>query len=146
MWLITLLFFLLHGCVEEEHPFNLPYAPVNFVIDINGIDSDLHDLSYKLFHQGRAAREHVGFGGLLIFKNHDGDIFAFDLSCPYEQARDVWVKPNDNWEAECSVCGSKYEIFYGSGQRRSGPADKGLQKYQVIPDTHPKGRFLIKNH
>lgn len=144
-YILIAMLFLLHSCVEEEHPFSLPYAPVYFEIDLNGVDSDLHDLSYKTFKVGRTIRERVGYGGLLVFRNHEGTVIAYDLSCPYEKARDVRVKPNNQWKAECPECGSLFDMLTGIGNPETGPSELPLQKYNVIPDSRQKGRFLIKN-
>lgn len=145
VWLIILSLFLLSGCKTEEHFSNFPFAPVNFMIDLNGLDSDLHELSYKIFHQGRFFQEHVGLGGLLVFRNTAGEIIAFDLSCPHEASKEIRVKPNDFWKAECPACGSSFDMLNGLGSPVSGPSKSYLKKYNASPNFHQKGQYLIKN-
>ena len=143
--LLLIPLFWVTACVEEESHFSLPYARVHFQIDINGIDSDLAPFGYKTFLKGRTYGEFVGYGGLLIFRTVEDEIFAYDLSCPYEKDPTVHVNPQENGEAVCPKCGSTYIMMYGLGTPDKGPADKSLQKYPVRRHSQTGGMFLISN-
>lgn len=141
----TLLFLsllMLFSCVKEEEIYTIPYASVYFKVDINGLDSDLTHFSYKTFTEGRTIGESTGFGGLLVFRNSEGNIFAFDLCCPHERAKDIRVVPSDVGEAICPTCHRKYVFWTGTGHCEQGGAS--LQKYAVYGSTYP-GVFHIRN-
>lgn len=151
--LIPLLW--ISACAEEEMPYSLPYARVGFQIDIHGIDSDLTPFSHKSFTQGRTAGESTGYGGLLVFRTIQDEIYAYDLSCPYEKDKSITVHPETNGEAVCPECGSVFVIMYGHvesggimyglGTPRKGPATERLQSYPVRTIPQRNGVFLITN-
>ncbi len=135
-------FFSVFSCVKEEPLYTIPFAPVYFRIDINGLDSDLTHFTYKKYLSGRTIGEQVGYSGLLVFRDSEGEIFAFDLCCPQEDSREIRVEPEDNGEAACPVCGNRYVFWTGTGHEVSG--GESLQKYQVLGTTQ-SGVFHIRN-
>lgn len=140
--LIISLLLSLFSCVKEEEIYTIPYAYVNFKININGLDSDLTHFSYKTFTEGRTIGESTGFAGLLIFRDSNGDIFAFDLCCPHERSKDVRIVPSDNGEATCPICKRKYIFWTGTGHCVQGGSP--LQKYAVYGSTI-QGVYHIRN-
>lgn len=146
---ITILFFILlfsvASCVDEASSFTVPYSRVYFQIDINGLDSDLTFFGHKTFVQGRTVGEQTGYGGLLAFRTIDGNIFAYDLCCPYEDNREVKVKPADSGKAVCPKCGSVFVTMYGLGTAESGPSNESLQIYSVRKNLNREGVFVITN-
>ncbi len=86
---------------------------------------------YAVFESPRRAGEYVGYAGLLIFRNQEGQIFAYDLCCPKERSKTVKVIPNSRGEAVCPVCCSVYSIWTGFGNVVSGSSTLTLQKYNV---------------
>ncbi len=141
--LFTLI--LLSSCAKEESPFTIPYAKVNFEIDIRGIDSDLRPFTYKIFTRGRSVNEFVGYGGLLIFMSAEGKIFAYDLCCPYEDDKSILVEPQSNGKAICKTCESSFITMFGLGTPEGGPSKESLQKYQVLPSSQRPGVYFITN-
>lgn len=142
--IVVLLFVVLTSCITEEPKFTIPYAPVRFSVDLNGVDSDMYPLSYKIFTRPRAINENVGYGGLLIFRNHENKIFAYDLCCPHEDDKNIRVKMVDNISAQCEVCGSLFEVMSGLGIKQSGVSSENLQRYRV--DTSRRtGAYMIRN-
>lgn len=137
--------FVAVSCGKEESAFTVPYAKVNFEIDLNGIDSDLGPFKCKVFTKSRAANEYVGYGGLLIFMSTDGVMYAYDLCCPYEDDKRVLVQPLNNGKAICQKCGSSFILMYGLGTCESGSSKESLQRYQVLPVSHRSGVFYIRN-
>ncbi len=107
----------------------IPYGTVNFKIDLMTDKIDYFD--YAVFDSPRRSGEYVGYAGLLIFRNQEGQIFAYDLCCPKERSQTVKVIPNSRGEAVCPVCGSVYSIWTGFGNVVSGPSTLPLQKYNV---------------
>lgn len=141
---LTLVLLTLFSCTEEENPYVLPYARVNFQIDVNGFDSDLTYFSHKSFTKPRMAGEFVGYGGLLLFRTLEGAVFAYDLACPNEKDRTVHVVPENAGKAECPVCKSVYVTMYGLGTVESGPSGNPLQRYRVEKGSR-EGAFRIVN-
>lgn len=140
-----MLFVFLASCIKEEPRFTLPFSVVRFEIDLNGVDSDLQPSLNKVFTKPRSRNEAVGYGGLLIYRSYDNSIYAYDLSCPYEEDQSVLVTPLDNGKAFCEKCESTYITMYGLGTPESGPSKESLQKYNVVPIAHRAGAFYIRN-
>lgn len=146
---VFILFFILLlsvvSCVDEVSHFTVPYSRVFFQIDVNGLDSDLTFFGHKTFTQGRTVGEQAGYGGLLVFRTTEGNIFAYDLCCSYEDNREIKVKPTDNGKAVCPKCGSVFVTMYGLGTAESGPSDESLQRYTVRKNSNREGVFVITN-
>jgi len=88
--------FLSSSCTQEIPALTIPSAPVNFKIDLMTDKIDYFD--YAVFESPRRAGEYVGYAGLLIFRNQEGQIFAYDLCCPKERSKTVKVIPNSRGE------------------------------------------------
>ncbi|MBO4977583.1 MAG: hypothetical protein J6C67_02565 [Muribaculaceae bacterium] len=76
----------------------------------------------------------TGFAGVMLVGDVNGTPRAFDLACPVDPKRNVRLFINDNHEAQCPVCGSRYDVFSLEGYPVGGPAaDKGygLRQYRV---------------
>lgn len=90
----------------------------------------------------------TGYGGVLQVCGFDNELFAFDLSCPFEHNPNVRIAIDENTlNAYCKECGSTYDVFYGSGAPIDGPSavnKYALRKYNItyIPAT---GSFMIIN-
>jgi len=139
----TVIFFsfLSSSCTQEIPALTIPSAPVNFKIDLMTDKIDYFD--YAVFESPRRAGEYVGYAGLLIFRNQEGQIFAYDLCCPKERSQTVKVIPNSRGEAVCPVCGSVYSIWTGFGNVVSGPSTLPLQKYNV--SKYSDSAYTIRN-
>lgn len=131
----------LFSCAKEQTHITIPYAPVYFKIDV--VSDKIGFFDYAVFEKPRLMGEFTGYSGLLIFRNQDGTIFAYDLCCPHEKNKDVKVEANNVGEAICPVCGSKYDIWTGLGNVKSGQARQPLQTYRVVPIS--EGVFRIQN-
>lgn len=119
------------SCTPDEIKSSIPYAPVNFKVDVVADKIDYFD--FAVFERPRLAGEYVGYAGLLIFRDHEGVLFAFDLCCPYEKNRDIKVRPNSSGEAICPVCHTTYDIMHqGQGFVKTGPGKMRLQRYSVL--------------
>jgi len=138
----TIIFFsFLSSCTQEMPDLTIPYGTVNFKIDLMTDKIDYFD--YAVFESPRRAGEYVGYAGLLIFMNQEGQIFAYDLCCPKERSKTVKVIPNSRGEAVCPVCGSVYNIWTGFGNIVSGPLTLTLQKYKV--SKYSDSAYTIRN-
>ncbi len=76
----------------------------------------------------------LGFGGICIFRDLNGDIGCCDLACPYENLRTVTLTVKMPY-ATCTQCGSKFDLSYGTGTPLQGPAKSILKLYTKIIDT-----------
>ena len=141
----SIVLLLAVSCADEAPRFTVPFARVYFQIDINGLDSDLTYFAHKTFTRGRTVGEQVGFGGLLIFRDDRGNIFAYDLCCPHEDDKNIRVEPTDNGKAVCPKCGTVFVTMYGLGSVESGVANQSLQRYNVSKSSRGEGAFVVTN-
>lgn len=139
---IMLIIMVLSSCVDEAPRHSIPFAPVNFRIDLNSYDIALKNaMSYKIFSEKdrRFASDRFGFSGILAVTDATGaSIYAYDLCCPYEDNKTIRVDPDYdptgyNGKACCPSCGSIFVLMYGLGSVESGPAKEPLQRYTVMP-------------
>src|SRR5690554_5033881 len=144
-----LLFLALPFCSDEAPRATIPFAPVRFQIDLNGLDHSLNNpLAYKIFtEQDRLSpQEHFGYSGVFVVMDANGKIpHAFDLCCPYEKTRGIKVVPTDDGTAHCPSCGSTFITLYGFGTVEEGPATEPLQRYRVFPVPSLPGVFQVTN-
>lgn len=146
---ISLLIFIVAmvpSCGEEAIRNTIPYARVNFTIDLNGMDHELRNpLSYRIYGSDdrRVESDRMGYAGLLVVTGADGTIYAYDSCCPHEDNKQVTVLPKQDGTAGCSHCESQYVTIYGLGSPVSGPSSESLQIYRVIPLKD--GTFQIIN-
>ena len=148
--LLLILFLPLSFCADEAPRSTIPFAPVNFLIDLNGLDHSLKSpLSYKIYtEQDRQSNEdRFGFSGLLVAAANTTEtvLYAYDLCCPHEKRRDIKVVPTGNGTAACPACGSTFVTMYGFGTVEEGPASEPLQKYHVLPFPSRLGTYRIIN-
>ena len=86
----------------------------------------------------------TGVGGILLCTTYLGTPVAYDLACPVECSAKVRVHINENNEAECAKCGSRYDVFEQLGRPISGRAAEqgwGLQLYNVGPG--PRNEYMM---
>lgn len=86
----------------------------------------------------------TGLGGVLLCTTYMGTPVAYDLACPVECRASVRVFINDDNEAECPVCHSRYDVFEKFGYPVAGTAaDRGygLEVYSVGPG--PQGEYMM---
>lgn len=78
----------------------------------------------------------TGFGGVLLCTTYAGVPVAYDLACPVECRANVRVYINDEFEAECPMCHSRYDVFEKYGYPIGGKAAEegfGMEIYNVSP-------------
>lgn len=142
---------LLYSCGETQSIYVITPAEVNFKINTNSTDKELTTPSnIKTFTSPRLANESIGRSGLLVICSAHtitGSIYglyAYDLCCPYENAQNIRVSPNQkDGTAKCSTCGTVYDVFNGLGSVVSGPSKNGLQRYNVRYASSEPGIFYI---
>ena len=141
IWFFFLIFFLVvFSCGKEESRQTVPYAPVNFRVDLTGYDVVLNNPhSYKVFteRERRLPSDRFGYAGVLVVSDAVGGLHAFDLCCPHEDNRNILVDPDYegkgyNGKVRCPECGSIYVTMFGLGSVESGLSTESLQRYNVI--------------
>lgn len=147
--LVLFLSMSLGACKDETPRATIPFAPVSFQIDLNGLDHPLKNaLSYKTFTEQdrRSGEDRFGYSGVLVVSDATGtSLYAYDLCCPHEKRRETKIVPNDDGTAECPVCGSMFVTLYGRGTVEKGPGTEPLQRYRVIPLAVHPGMFQVVN-
>ena len=111
------------------------YGHYRFFSRENGIPANY---SYKI-------NDYTGFGGVMLIYGIDGPL-AYDRACPVEAKKDVGLYiDEDNFEAYCKKCGSRYNVCEAFGAPVSGEAvDKkfGLRRINVLPSG---GGYIISS-
>jgi nitrite reductase/ring-hydroxylating ferredoxin subunit len=128
-----LLFFF---TCTKEYSNPIPVRHVFLEVDLTFRDKVLQPVpSYKIFNSKNTVhgKEFTGYGGVLVTNSIFGGYKAFDLACPNEVRSDAVVEIDDDYNAVCKVCGSKYEVIstYGSGACISGPSKYSLRPYHT---------------
>lgn len=138
--------------------FRIPYFPVHIDLDNTGLWN-----TYGVSGVGTSRtfiRElkvpanfpytqltYTGYAGVLLICDINNEPLAYDLACPVEVSSNTRVFINDKLEAECPVCGSRYNVIEAYGAPIYGPAvDKkyGLQRYVTVPTS--LGGYLIRHN
>jgi len=141
---ISLFIFSFCGCGEEEEKNVIPVYPVNFKINLNSTDAVLRSpASFKEYVKGSypvLETQSLGYGGLIvvnsIYATNIPDLFAFDLSCPYEGAAHVRVKGLSDGTAKCEKCGRVYDLM-ANGRIKGESSGLHLQRYAVRGTSNP---------
>ena len=124
----------------------IPVRPVYLELDLTFRDKELNaHLSYKIFTDKNTigGKERTGYAGVLVTNSLDG-YKAFDLACPNEVRMDAVVEIDNENNAVCKVCGSKYEVIlnFGSGMCISGPSKHALRQYSTIKNNNS---LIVRN-
>ena len=140
---------LLFSC-KDSHESPIPsYYQVYLDIDFQTPrDKDLKGIpSYQIYTEANIVKgkEMIGFGGILVVHALNGEYKAFDLACPKESNSSVRVHIEDDYNAVCPVCGSRFEVILNSssGMCISGPAKYPLRYYQVI--GYGSNKLIVRN-
>jgi nitrite reductase/ring-hydroxylating ferredoxin subunit len=86
---------------------------------------------YLLFEKQVFVTDRIGYGGILVYTDLNGEYCAFDLSCPYEAKPTIRVEPNTTGQAVCEGCGSVFDLTSGIGNPISGKAKEVLKRYKA---------------
>lgn len=88
---------------------------------------------------------YTGYGGVLLMMGMDSPM-AYDLACPVEVSQDIILSiNNENFEAVCPRCGSRFNPLTGDGGPVSGVAINnkvGMRQYRVNASG---GGYFISN-
>lgn len=149
--IVSCVSFLFLGCGKEEEKDVIPVYPVNFKINLNGVDAILKTPgNYKEYVKGSypvLAGEALGFGGLIvvnsIYATNVPDLFAFDLSCPHESVANVRVKGSGDGTATCEKCGRTYDLM-ANGRVKGESSGLHLQRYRVISTSETDVFYIIR--
>jgi len=117
-----LVFAFTFSCKNEDDP--IPYAYVNFYIDLNAPD-------YNILNAiGGFVSVTGGYKGIIIYRHSFEEFYAFERACTYDPTAEYGMVKMDNTGlfAIDSVCGSKFSILL-DGTPVDGPATFALKRY-----------------
>ena len=114
----------------------IPSRYVYIEVDLDFRDKVLKSIpSYKIFTSNNTIRgkEYVGFGGVLVTHTLFDEYKAFDIACPHEVRTNAIIEIDDEYNAVCKICGSKFEVIqnYSSGISIGGPSKYPLRSYPI---------------
>lgn len=136
----------------DNHRLNVAYVNVTFltvgdwtIYGVSGAGQHKRFILQDRIPSGfpYTAMSATGLGGVLLCTTYTTQPVAYDLACPVECKANIRVFVNDDNEAECPKCGSRYDIFQLPGYPIAGPAARdglGLQVYSVGPG--PQGEYM----
>ena len=145
--IIGCLFVFFSTCTQE---YINPIPSYQVFLDVNLTDRDKvlkASPSYKIFTYKNTVhgKEFTGYGGVLVTNSTFGGYKAFDAACPNEIRTDAVVEIDDDYNAVCKVCGSKYEVILnnGSGICLSGPSKYPLRIYRT--ELRSATQLIVRN-
>lgn len=132
----------------KEYTNPIPSLRVFLEVDLSYRDKVLQGFNtYKVYTLNNTVhgKEYTGYAGVLVTHTIFGDFKAFDLACPNEVRKDAVVEIDDDYNAVCKICGSKYEVIlnYGSGMCISGPSKNALRPYRT--EHREKDILIVRN-
>ncbi len=147
---LLLLLFVVLSC-ESIDDSRIPATAVNIEIDDQGLWNTygVHSYGeYRYFVKQEqqpsnfpyTALTYTGFGGVLLVSGYSNGNYnvplAYDMACPVEARYNVRLRfDQQNLNAYCPKCNSRYDVCEGSGRPISGEAlnkNYGLQRYRVV--------------
>ena len=125
---------LLASCEEYKSviPDTAVYVERNPFVDADALQLNVAG-GFDEIKKATKQTDRLGYAGILIYHGLDDEIYAFDLACTKEVKRTVRVVTDSlvTGQAVCPVCGSVFNVAYGSGNRLNGDAPEGLRRYRV---------------
>lgn len=117
---------------QQDYQSNVPDYPVNLDIDIEreypGFVPAAPCQSLVFDHK-RYERDYIGYAGVVVWININGEYRAADLCCPKCLNRTKHVEVN-GIEAVCPLCGEAFDLMlYGFPIK--GIVDQPLKPYDV---------------
>lgn len=130
--MFSFLILILSGC-DDNYISSIPPYPVNLQLNLTSTYPTFRNNinSILLFEKPIQVNDLVGFGGILMYVDFNGNYCAFDLACPHEADQKIKVVPNDLGQVVCEGCGTVYNISYGIGDPVKGPSKEVLKKYKT---------------
>lgn len=154
LWVSIFASFLLLVCAtscESIDNNRIPALSVNIRLDNTGLWNTYGVGGYGIYRYFiRETKEpinfpftestYTGYGGVLLiggmdpFTTETNIPLAYDMSCPVECKREIRVRIDDNnLDAVCPMCGSRYDVVSAGGAPIAGPALTGEVKYRLQP-------------
>jgi len=130
--IISFMAISFNGCIDNvistipDYPV---YLDLNLVTTYPTFRNSINQ--YLIFEKPVLVTDMIGYGGILVYTDFNGDYCAFDLSCPYEAKRNILVVPNKIGQAVCEGCGSVFNLSDGIAEPVSGKAKQTLKRYKT---------------
>lgn len=155
--LLTILFSLC-GCKDDHNSLQspVPRYPVNIIIDTRSgvfvhfkptalntyvlVDQEGYHYNGEIVQ--RSVLDAIGYGGVVVYIDIEGNYNAWDLACPYCAARGKRSPcAIDGIFAICPACGEKYDLGSGTAAPQKGIASDCLLN---IPINNYDGKLTIR--
>ena len=123
--------FTFGSCAEDSEEI---IPNVRFTGQINLINQDPNYAQYQCFtaeHDSYGKR--LGLYGVVIFKLHSEEFYAFDLMCPHEKHVSSLVNIDEDniGYCTCPTCESEFSVNNEYGGVITGPSKWPLKKYNA---------------
>ena len=144
-------FWLLIGMLSlvscrQDYQSNVPDYPVNLDIDIEREYPHFvpsAPCQSLVFDHKRYERDYIGYAGVVVWININGEYRAADLCCPkcLNRTKPIQMHGKDDMFPECPICGEVFDLTL-EGFPTKGIADQPLKRY----DVSYSGRVLHIRH
>lgn len=124
-----ILTFIFQSCEKDKY---MRASYVNFYIYLNQAQySPLHAVNNAMTIDNTVVYNGVNYApnGVLIYRFSETEFKAYDARCTHNIENADPLKIFDSYKARCPVCGSEFELLYGSVIK--GPAGYSLLEYQT---------------
>ena len=127
------------SCKTKENE-RIPYVFVDFTINLS--DPMFNDLTVAgnavVITSSYAGSASAGYGGhgIIVYRASESEFFAFDRTCPFEEALDqaVVLKNTGDITPECPECHSKYVLPNYGYPTSDSPSRYPLKLYRTSFD------------
>jgi nitrite reductase/ring-hydroxylating ferredoxin subunit len=104
--------------------------------------NELHAINNAMIINEQVVYNGVNYApnGVIVYRFSESEFKAYDARCTHNHVEGHRLEIFDNYKAKCTVCGSSFELIYGSPL--SGPANYSLLEYQ----TRLEGNTLYINN
>ena len=130
--LFALLLWPLSGC-KNDQANDVPSFPVSLDLNIGGEyvhfvpDNGFQTLT---FTQKRYEIDYIGYAGVLVWIDMEGEYRAADLCCPHCLLREAPVEI-DGLFAVCPTCGEHFDLSYGAAIPQKGITRQTLRRFST---------------
>lgn len=118
-----------YSCEDEEY---MRASYVNFYIYLNQAQyNDLHAVNNAMIIDDKVLYNGVNYApnGVIIYRFSDAEFKAYDATCTHNHEERHPIEIFDSYKARCTVCGSEFELIYGTPIK--GPASYSLLEYKT---------------
>lgn len=126
---IYILLILSPFSCKKENNSKIPYADVNFTINLNDTRFlDLNNVGGWVYVTAKEPSK-----GIILYRKNFDEFLAYERTCTYDPTGDccrLTVEESSTWAVD-SCCGSQFLLLDGSAHS-DGPATQPMKRYNTV--------------